>query len=151
MKFKTNMKYMWKKSLVPYFPFDCTVKYTWHSTAGSRYVSEAFAKRCLHPKVHLLFNYFRLFKRWAGWLVAAAEAAPAQSLSVTCRHLIHSPDTRLGPRESNQSNIRTLHQTAEETLDSEDTAYFSIMHYFTQLGMTENLLISGWFFWHFSA
>lgn len=87
----------WQRSPIPVSDeADC-----WQQPAESHYVSEAFWRK--RPSWHLgmcsLFNYSQPFRRRAGWLrVGAAEAASAQLLSLTGRHLIHSPDTQPAPR-----------------------------------------------------
>ena len=76
-------------------------------TAGNTFhVLKAATKRSLHPKMYLLFNYQQLLRDGLGWNVAARGAVAACWLSISLCHLIHSLDSLLGPRESDQSMFR---------------------------------------------
>lgn len=77
---------------------DLRPRRSWLLAAEAHYVSEAFWIKSWHLRTCSLFNYSQPFRRRAGWLVGAAEAASAQLLSLTGRHLIHSPDTQPAPR-----------------------------------------------------
>lgn len=94
-------------------------------TAGNPFhVSKAATKRSLHPKMYLLFNYHQLLRDGLGWNVAAQRAVAACWLSISLCHLIHSLDSLLWPRESDQSMLRRQGRYitgADETLDSRDT------------------------------
>lgn len=75
-------------------------------------------------KMYLLFNYQQLLRDGLGWNVAARGAVAACWLSISLCNLIHSLDSLLGPRESDQSMFRRQGRCitgADETLDSWDT------------------------------